>query len=77
MDVASTDVASMKVSDLTVQQLQELIRDSVEDALGDLLDPDRGLELTDEWRERLQRAAERNDRGIPIEEAAKRLGLVW
>ena len=71
------DVTSMKVSDLTVQQLQELIRDSVEDALSDVLDPDHGLELTDELRERLQRAAARSDRGMPIEEAAKRLGLEW
>jgi len=71
------DVTSMKVSELTVEQLQEVIRASLEDALGELLDSDRVLEVTNEWRSRLRRAAEANDRGMPIEEVAKRLGLDW
>ena len=71
------DVAGMKVSELTVEQLQELIRNSVEQVMAELLDPDRGLELTDELQERLLRQGELSDRGMPIEEAAKRLGLEW
>ena len=68
---------NMKVSELTIEQLQELIRDSFEQVMAELLDPDRGLELTDELQERLLRPGELSDRGMPIEEAAKRLGLEW
>ena len=43
-------------------------------------DPDEGLELRPEVRERLQRSLERvrqGESGIPAEEVAKRAGLVW
>ncbi len=67
----------MKVSDLTIEQFQALLRSSLEDAIAAMIDPDRGLELTDEFRERLVRATDANDPGLPIAEAAKRLGLEW
>jgi len=62
-----------KVSDLTVEELKGLIRDT----LYDLIDPDRGLELRDEIEERLRESAKQKKRGegIPLKAVKKQLGL--
>ena len=71
----------MKVKELTVEQLKMLIDEAVEDKLAEILgDPDRGLELKEEVKARLRdslAAVKRGEKGIPIEQVAKELGLEW
>ena len=65
----------MKVADLTVDQLQALIRKVVHEELQDIIaDPDKGLELTGEIQARLQSSLDSSDR-IPFEEVKNRLNL--
>lgn len=68
-----------KVSQMTVDELRELIGDVVEEKLASLFtDDEDGLEITDELRERLLRQKERlenGDRGEPMEDVIVRLGL--
>jgi L-arabinose isomerase len=70
-----------KVSDLTVGELVEIIEEIVERKIYELgFDPDEGLELKPEIIERLKKSfaeTESGKRGIPAEEAAKKLGLEW
>jgi hypothetical protein len=64
---------------MTRDELRELIEESVERKLLELFaDPDWGLELRKDVRERLRRsfaAEERGEHGITAEELAKRLGI--
>jgi hypothetical protein len=47
----------MKVADLTPEELRTLVRESVAEALEELLgDPDEGLELKEEVKEQLRRS---------------------
>lgn len=65
----------MKVADLTVEELQALIRQVVHEELQDLLaDPDKGLELTDEIRTRLRLSMDSSER-MPLEDVKNRLNL--
>jgi hypothetical protein len=65
----------MKVADLTVGELQTLIRKVVREELHDLItDPDKGLELTGEIQARLQASLGSSDR-IPFDEVKSRLNL--
>jgi hypothetical protein len=65
----------MKVADLTVDELQALIRKVVYEALQDIIaDPDKGLELTGEIQARLQSSLGSSDR-IPFKEVKSRLNL--
>ena len=69
----------MKVRDLSEEELAALIRYAVEDALADALgftDPDDGLDLRPEVRERLLASARRvqaGERGAPLDEVARHL----
>ncbi|MBI2917321.1 MAG: hypothetical protein HYY01_04930 [Chloroflexi bacterium] len=71
----------MKVQDMTVEEFKALIQEVMEEKLEELLgDPDEGLELRPEIRERLRlslAAVKRGQRGIPIEKVAEELGLEW
>ncbi len=71
----------MRVADLSIEELKDLIREVVEEKLQEILgDPDWGSELKEEVEKRLDRslfAAEHGERGILAEEAAKKLGLEW
>ncbi len=71
----------MKVQDMTVEEFKALIQETLEEKLEELLgDPDEGLELRPEVRERLKRslaAVKRGEQGIPIEKVAEDLGLEW
>lgn len=71
----------MRVKDLSSEELKALVQEAVEEALLELLgDPDRGLELKEEVKERLRRSlerAQRGERGIPAEEVARKVGLTW
>lgn len=65
----------MKVADLTVDELQELIRKVVHEELQEIVaDPDKGLALTDEIQARLQSSLAASER-IPFEEVKRRLSL--
>jgi hypothetical protein len=68
----------MKVADLTPEELRTLVRESVAEALEELLgDPDEGLELKEEVKERLRRSLDQAEPSLAAEEVAKRLGLSW
>jgi len=71
----------MKVKELTVEQFKTLIEEAIEEKLEELIgDPDIGLELREEIKERLRSslaARQRGEKGIPIEEVARQAGLDW
>ena len=71
----------MKVKELSVEQLKALIQEAVEEKLQEILgDPDQGLEVKGEVKERLKRslaAVEHGAEGIPIGQVAKEIGLEW
>ncbi len=71
----------MKVKELTVEQLKTLIQEAVEEILEEMIgDPDRGLELTDEVKDRLRAslaATQHGEKVISIEEVARQAGLDW
>jgi hypothetical protein len=67
-----------KVSQMTVDELREMIGAVVEEKLRLLLDDESDLELTDELRERLlrqQKEIETGERGEALEDVVARLGL--
>ena len=65
----------MKVIDLTIDELKKLIREAVDEKFKEiLLDPDNGLELRDEVKQRLKASLASKER-VPLEEVKKRLGL--
>ena len=70
-------MTSMKVADFTPEQLKELVRESVAEALADLLkDPDVGLELREDLLDYLKRTKPHGE-GVPVEDVVKGLGLNW
>jgi hypothetical protein len=67
----------MKVSDLTLDELKELIKGIVDDRLRELLgDPDLGLQLGVAVRARLKASLASTTR-ISGDEIAEKLGLKW
>jgi hypothetical protein len=67
----------MDLSDLTPEQLKELVRGLVDDRLRELLgDPDLGLTLGDALRARLKESLTSTER-ISVDEVADKLGLKW
>ena len=71
----------MKVKELSVEQLKALIQEAVEEKLQEILgDPDQGLELREDIKDRLRHslaAVERREEVIPIGQVAKEIGLEW
>ena len=72
---------TVKVKELSVEQLKALIQEAVEEKLQEILgDPDQGLEVKEEVKERLRHslaAVKRGEEGIPIAQVAKEIGLEW
>ncbi len=67
----------MKLSDLTLEELKELVKGIVDDRLRELLgDPDLGMEMGEAIRARLKQSLESSAR-ITGEEVAEKLGLRW
>lgn len=67
----------MDVSQLTPEQLKELVRGLVDDRLRELLgDPDLGLQLGEALRTRLKESLASSQR-LSGEEIADQLGLRW
>ena len=71
----------MKVKELSVEQLKALIQEAVEEKLQEILgDPDQGLEVKEDVKERLKHSLatlERGEESIPIGQVAKEIGLEW
>jgi len=71
----------MKVKDLSVEQLKSLVEQAVEEKLEELLgDPDVGLELREEIKQRLCSSLEAmrtGEKGVAIDQVAGQAGLVW
>lgn len=68
-----TVLKDKKVGDMTIGELQDIIRKT----LNEFLDPDYGLELRPEVEKDLQESMRQKERGegIPLEEVKKQLGL--
>ena len=70
-DVSSEEGNMTKVGDLTIDELEHLIEQKILEVLGD---PDCGLELRDEVKERLRgslAAAERGQKPLSMDEVAR------
>ncbi len=67
----------MKISDLTLDELKQLVKGIVDDRLRELLgDPDLGMELGEAVRTRLKASLASTQR-LTGDEAAEKLGLKW
>jgi hypothetical protein len=65
----------MKIADLTVEELQALIKNAIHEELHALLtDPDIGRELTHEMETRLASSLQSTER-VPFDEVKKRYNL--
>ena len=68
---------NQKIKELSLEELKIFIDETVDSRLEERLgDPDVGLEIKPEFIAAL-RKSRKNKSSIPIEEAAKRLGLNW
>ncbi len=69
----STAIEDKKISDITVRELKELIRDTVLE----VIDPDYGLELRSEVEENLKESTQDKEtgKGITLDAAKKELGI--
>ncbi|WP_447984647.1 hypothetical protein [Nitrospira sp. Nam74] len=67
----------MQISDLSLDELKELVKGLVDDRIRDLLgDPDLGLQLSDAVRTRLKNSLASETR-VTGDEMADQLGLRW
>jgi hypothetical protein len=65
----------MRVSDLTIEELRQIIKEIIDEKFRELLfDPDEGLELKEEIEQRLRASLLSTER-IPFEEVKKGAGL--
>jgi len=71
----------MKIKELTVEEFKDLVQEAVQEKLEEIIgDPDAGLELREEVKERLRNslaAGQRGEKHVPVDEVAKRAGLDW
>lgn len=68
----TTSVKEKKVSDMTVGELQEIIRETMQE----MIDPDYGLELRPEVVEELKASTQSKER-FPVGQVVEELGLKW
>jgi hypothetical protein len=70
-----------RVADMSVEELKQLIEDTVTEVLVDILrDPDAGLALREDFNEALQRSLEIPEsemETLDAENVAETLGLRW
>jgi methyl coenzyme M reductase subunit C-like uncharacterized protein (methanogenesis marker protein 7) len=67
----------MNISDLSLDELKELVKGLVDDRIRDLVgDPDLGLQLRDDVRTRLKQSLSSETR-VTGEAMAEQLGLHW
>jgi hypothetical protein len=68
----------IKVAELTVNELRQLIREEIQNTLFDLLDdPDKEMEIRDEILLKLTQSLKANPKLTSAQTVAKRLGLEW
>jgi hypothetical protein len=71
----------MQVKNLTVEELKLLIQETVAETIQSLvIDPDEGKQLKTEMQQQLLDSLKRTqlgERGVAVEEVAKKLGLSW
>ena len=71
----------MKVKELTVEEFKILIQEAIQEKLEEITgDPDLGLELREEIKERLRSslaAMQGGEKGTPVDEVARQAGLDW
>lgn len=65
----------MKVGELSQQEFKDLVKESVAEALDELLGDDDGLELRPEVAERLRASLAGDQRGISTVDLANNLGI--
>jgi hypothetical protein len=74
-------MAYSNVADLTIDEFKDLIREVVTQTLLEIFgDPDEGLELQEEIKERLHRSlakTQANGETRPVQDVANKLGLEW
>ena len=74
-------MAHSRVADLSVDELKDIVRETVTQTLREILsDPDEGLELREDFTSELRRsltAVQAGAETVPAEEVAARSGLVW
>lgn len=74
-----TTIADPTVSQMTASELRRMISDVVREELAPLTDPDYGLELREDFVERLLAQKKRfesgEDRGVPADQLYRELGL--
>ena len=67
----------MNISDLSLDELKELVKGLVDDRIRDLVgDPDLGLRLSDGVRTRLKNSLS-SEKRVTGDEMAEQLGLRW
>lgn len=64
----------MKVAELSTDELKELIGKVIEEKFRELVDPDYGLELREDFVKALETSIASKER-VPFDEVKKRLGL--
>lgn len=64
----------MKVADLSTDELKELIGKVIEEKFRELVDPDYGLELREDFVQALETSIASKER-VPFNEVKRRLGL--
>ena len=69
----ATSAANKKVTDLTTEELREIIRETIHE----FVDPDYGLELRAEVEKTLRQSVrdKQAGKGMPLSEAKRKLGL--
>ena len=73
-NVKNKEEATMKVSDLSIDEFKELIGKIIEEKIRELVDPDYGLELREDFVYALENSIASKEK-IPFEDVKKRLGL--
>jgi hypothetical protein len=67
----------MKISDLTLDELKELVKGIVDERLRELLgDPDLGMQMGESVRARLKQSLGATER-LTGDEVAEKIGLRW
>ena len=81
MEARKNTVTPSKVADLTIDEFRDLVRAVVIQTLSEMLnDPDKGLELRDDFTEELLgslAAVEAGSKTTSAQKVAEKLGLTW
>ncbi|MGR3310868.1 MAG: hypothetical protein ACUZ77_08830 [Candidatus Brocadiales bacterium] len=64
----------MKIADLSKEEFKALLGEVIEEKFRELFDPDYGLELREDFVQRLEASIASKER-VPFEDVKRRLGL--